>query len=138
MKQHVIFLCAENSVRSQMAEAFLRKHASDRYEAFSAGVDPEEIHPFAIQVMQEAGIVISGQFSKSVALFLGKVHFDYVITVCDKAKKNCPARWPAVIKQLHWSFDDPTKSEGTNAEKLEKFRSVRDQIERKVIDWLGL
>ncbi|MGB8214029.1 MAG: arsenate reductase ArsC [Anaerolineales bacterium] len=135
-KNRVLFLCTGNSARSQMAEAFLRKHASDRFEAFSAGLEPKEINPLTIQVMQEAGIDISGQRSKGIGEYLGKVLFQYLITVCDDAEKNCPTIWPGVNQRLHWSFEDPARFQGTPEQKLAKFRQVRDQIEQRITAWL--
>ena len=135
-KQRVLFLCTGNSARSQMAEAFLRKYSSDRFEAFSAGLEPKAINPLTIQVMQEAGIDVSRQRSKGISEFLGKVLFQYLITVCDDAEKNCPTVWPGVNQRLHWSFEDPAKFEGTDEQKLAKFRQVRDLIEQKIVAWI--
>ncbi len=135
--QRVLFLCTGNSARSQMAEAFLRKHGGDRFEAHSAGLEPKPMNPLTIQVMQEVGIDVSGQKSKGVDAYLGKVLFQYLITVCDDAEKNCPTTWPGVNKRMHWSFEDPAKFKGTTEEeKLAKFREVRDVIEKKIKSWL--
>ena len=135
-KQRVLFLCTGNSARSQMAEAFLRKYGGERFEAFSAGLEPKAINPLTIQVMSEAGIDVSGQRSKGINEFLGKVLFQYLITVCDDAEKNCPTVWPGVNQRLHWSFEDPAKFEGTDEQKLAKFRQVCDLIDAKVKAWL--
>ena len=134
--QRVLFLCTGNSARSQMAEAFLRKYGSERYEAHSAGLDPKALNPFTVQVMNEAGIDISAQKSKGVNTYLGKMLFQYLITVCDDAEKNCPTTWPGISHKLHWSFEDPAKFEGTPQEKLAKFREVRDLIETRIKTWL--
>ena len=136
--QRVLFLCTGNSARSQIAEAFLRKYGGDRFEAHSAGLEPKGLNPFTVQVMQEAGIDISGQHSKGVGEYLGKVLFQYLITVCDDADKNCPTVWPGISKREHWSFEDPAAVKGTDQEKLDKFREVRDQIEARIKDWLKL
>ena len=136
MSTRVLFLCTGNSARSQMAEAFLRKYAGDRFEAHSAGLEPKGVNPFTIQVMQEAGIDISDQTSKGVNAYLGKVLFQYLITVCDDADKNCPTVWPGVNQRMHWSFEDPAAFEGTDAEKLTKFQEIRDRIERRIRVWL--
>ena len=136
MTTRVLFLCTGNSARSQMAEAFLRKYASDRFEAHSAGIEPKGVNPFTIQVMQEVGIDISNQTSKGVNTYLGKVLFEYLITVCDDADKNCPTVWPGVIQRMHWSFEDPAAFEGMDQEKLNKFRETRDQIEQRINAWL--
>lgn len=135
-KQRVLFLCTGNSARSQMAEAFLRTYASDRFEAHSAGLEPKGLNPFTIKVMEEVGIDISGQISKGVETYLGKDLFQYLVTVCDDADKNCPTVWPGVNQRKHWSFQDPAAVEGTDEEKLSKFREVRDLIEAKVKAWL--
>jgi arsenate reductase (thioredoxin) len=136
-KTRILFLCTGNSARSQMAEAFLRKYAGETFEAFSAGLEPKGINPLTIQVMQEAGIDLSGHRSKGVVEYLGKVHFQYLITVCDDADKNCPTIWPGVNQRLHWSFEDPARFEGTYEQKLAKFRQVRDQIDARIKVWLA-
>jgi arsenate reductase len=133
----VLFLCTGNSCRSQMAEAFLRLYGSDQFEAFSAGLQPTEINPFTYKVMAELGLDLAGQRSKGVDEFLGKELFQYLITVCDDADKNCPTVWPGVSQRLHWSFEDPAKFEGSEEERLAKFREVRDQIQRRVQEWVA-
>jgi arsenate reductase len=135
--QRVIFLCTGNSARSQMAEAFLRKYAGDRFEAYSAGIEPKGMNPLTVQVMKEAGLDVSGQRSKGVGEYLGKVLFQYLITVCDEAEKNCPTVWPGVSTRLHWSFEDPAAVNGTEEQKLAKFRQVRDQIEQQILAWVN-
>ncbi|HEY9153358.1 MAG TPA: arsenate reductase ArsC [Anaerolineales bacterium] len=135
-KQRVLFLCTGNSARSQMAEAFLRKYGNEYFEPHSAGLEPRELNPLTIEVMKEIGIDISGQKSKGVDVYLGKMLFQYLITVCDDAEKNCPTTWPGVNKRMHWSFEDPAKFEGTGEEKLAKFREVRNLIEKKIESWL--
>jgi len=135
-KQRVIFLCMGNSARSQMAEAFLRKYGADSFEAYSAGLEPKGMNLLTVQVMKEAGIDISGQRSKGVDEYLGKVLFQYLFTVCDVAEKNCPTVWPGVNQRLHWSFEDPAALQGTDEQKLAKFRQVRDLMEQKIISWL--
>ena len=89
MKKKVLFICTHNSARSQMAEAFLNKLCGDKYKAHSAGIEPREINPYVVKAMAEIGIDISKQRSKSIKEFWGK-NFDYVVTVCDNAKENCP------------------------------------------------
>jgi len=137
MPTRVLFLCTGNSARSQMAEAFLRKYAGNRFEAHSAGLEPKGVNPLTIQVMQEKGIDISKQISKGINTYLGKVLFQYLVTVCDDAEKNCPTVWPGVNQRMHWSFEDPAAFEGSDEEKLEKFRQIRDLIERKIKSWLA-
>ena len=124
-KLRVLILCTANSARSQMAEGILRSLAGDRVEAFSAGTHPSGVNPFAIRVMQEIGIDISGQYSKSVMEFIGKP-LDVVITVCDNAAENCPV-FPGPVERIHWSFPDPAAAEGDQA-KLVAFRAVRDGL----------
>ncbi|MBN1313874.1 MAG: arsenate reductase ArsC [Anaerolineales bacterium] len=135
-KIRVLFLCTGNSARSQMAEAFLRHYDNDRFEAHSAGLEPQIINPFTIQVMQEAGISMEGQFAKPLSDYLGKVHFGYLITVCSDADEKCPSVFPGLGQRLHWSYEDPAAFNGTDDEKMEKFRQVRDQIDRQIKKWL--
>src|SRR5215216_4996364 len=137
MKQRILFLCTGNSARSQMAEAFLRKNAEDRFEAYSAGLEPKGLNPLTVKVMDEIGIDVSGQESKGVNTYLGKMLFQYLVTVCDDADKNCPTVWPGVHKRMHWSFQDPAAVNGTEEEKLAKFREVRDLIKEKIKTWLA-
>jgi len=134
-KARVLFLCTKNSARSQMAEAFLRKYGDDKFEALSAGLEPDEVHPYTKKVMAEIGIDISDQYSKPLKQFMGKIHIGYLITVCDKAEKLCPF-FPGISVRLHWAFEDPVTSKGTEEEKIERFRKIRDQIEDKIKSWL--
>jgi arsenate reductase len=120
-----------------MAEAFLCDYGGEFFEAHSAGLEPSGVNPLTIQVMSEVGIDISNQKSKSLDIYLGKVLFQYLITVCDDADKNCPAIWPGVSARMHWSFEDPAKFEGTKEEKLAKFREVRNLIEKRVREWVA-
>ena len=120
-----------------MAEAFLRKYAGEHFESHSAGLEPAGLNPFTVRVMNEVGIDISGQESKGVDTYLGKTLFQYLITVCDDADKNCPTIWPGVNTRMHWSFQDPARLEGTAEEKLAKFREVRDLIKKKIKAWLA-
>jgi arsenate reductase (thioredoxin) len=136
-KRRVLFLCTGNSARSQMAEAFLHKYGSDSFEPHSAGLEPKGVNPLTVKVMKEAGIDISDRTSKGIETYLGKIHFQYLVTVCDDADKNCPTVWPGVNTRMHWSFEDPARFEGTEAEKLAKFREVRDLIEQKVKQWVA-
>jgi arsenate reductase (thioredoxin) len=129
-KQRVLILCTGNSARSQMAEGLLRHGSGDQFEVWSAGTKPSQVRPEAIEVMREIGIDISGQRSKSVDEFAGQ-SFDYVITVCDNAKQNCPF-FPGRAERLHWSFTDSAEAKGTREEKLAEFRRVRDQIRERL------
>ena len=126
-KKRVLFLCTGNSARSQMAESLLRHLANDRYEVASAGTSPKGVHPRTIEVMQEMGIDIAGQRSKDVKQFLGE-KFDYVITVCDRAKQQCPI-FPGA-EPIHWGFDDP--AEAPSEQELETFRRVRNEIQQRL------
>lgn len=120
-----------------MAEAFLSRYGGDRFEAYSAGLEPKDINPLTIQVMQEIGYSMDGHVSKGVKTYLGKTFFHYLITVCDDAEKNCPTSWPGINQRLHWSFEDPAAFEGSEEEKLENFRQVRAQIEQKIREWVA-
>lgn len=136
-KKRVLFVCVHNSARSQMAEAFLKQMAGDKFEVESAGLEPGKLNPLAVEVMEEVGIDISQNKTKSVFDFYkqGKC-YDYVITVCDESRSaQCPV-FPGTKERLHWSFDDPSTFQGTWEEKLEKTRKVRDQIKQKIEDWL--
>ncbi|MCI0515868.1 arsenate reductase ArsC [candidate division KSB1 bacterium] len=134
MPQKILVLCTGNSCRSQMAESFLRFLAGDRFEVFSAGLEPGVVNPKAIQVMQEVGVDLSSHTSKNVNQFVGQP-FDYVITVCDNAKEHCPY-FPGKTQRIHWSFIDPAAAQGTEAEILAVFREVRDQIRARITEFL--
>ncbi|MBZ5628327.1 MAG: arsenate reductase ArsC [Acidobacteriia bacterium] len=130
MKPKVLFLCTGNSARSQMAEGYLRHVAGDRFEAMSAGIEPKELHPLAIEAMREVGIDISHQTSKDVVSLLGQ-SVAYVVTVCDNARDRCPI-FPGTWKFVHWSLEDPAVAEGTHEERLAVFRRARDRIIAKI------
>ena len=134
-KPNVLFLCTGNSARSQMAEALLRKHGGGRFEVHSAGLEPSVINPYAVKVLHEAGIDTSGQYSKSLETYIGRKNFDFLITVCSNADEKCPV-FPGMGNRLHWSFEDPAAFVGSDEEKTQKFREIRDQIERRIINWL--
>jgi arsenate reductase (thioredoxin) len=131
-RSRVLFLCTHNSARSQMAEGLLRALAGDRFEAMSAGTEATRVRPLAVRAMGEMGVDISGQESKTLDWYL-KEPFDYVITVCDDANEACPF-FPGAVNRLHWSFEDPSKAEGTEEERLAVFRSVRDLIRERIED----
>jgi arsenate reductase (thioredoxin) len=132
----VLFLCTRNSCRSQMAEAILRRIAGDRFDVFSAGLDPSDIDDRTRSVMAEIGLDLEGQYSKSVEEYLGRMHFGYLITVCDSADQSCPAVFPGMGTRLHWSFEDPAAVHGTSEEEMTAFREVRDQIAATIADWI--
>jgi arsenate reductase len=113
-----------------MAEGLLRHYAGEHFEAFSAGTEPGSLHPLAVRAMAEVGIDISDQSSKPVDRFLDQA-FDLVVTVCDQARESCPV-FPGATSQLHWSFEDPSQVEGSEEERLEAFRRVRDEITARI------
>ena len=126
----VLFLCTGNSCRSQMAEGLTRHLSGGQVQSFSAGTDPKPVHPLAIRAMADAGIDISHQSSKHLNTFL-KERFDYVITVCDRAKEGCPI-WPGVKAQIHWSIDDPAAAEGTEDARMRAFVTARNTIAQRI------
>ena len=128
-KQKVLFVCTGNSCRSQMAEGILRHYGKDKFEVFSAELEPSYVHPLAIKAMAESGIDLTGQHSKTVNELLEE-EFSYVITVCDSAKERCPV-FPGKYKAIHWSIEDPASAEGTETERMKDFRRVcQDILER--------
>jgi arsenate reductase (thioredoxin) len=135
MKTRVLFVCTENSARSQMAEGFLRHRGGDNFEALSAGADPTKLNPLAVAAMKEIGIDISGHHAKDVAQFLGQ-SFHYVIRVCDKVKEKCPVL-PGAIWYLDWSFEDPVRAGGTPAGRLVVFRRIRDEMESRIAGFIA-
>ncbi len=132
MKKKVLFLCTQNSSRSQMAEGILRHLMGDRFEVASAGTRPSVVNPMAIKVMAEIGIDISGHRSKSAEDFLG-MDFDFIITTCDAAREACPV-FPGKARHLHWSLNDPAEARGSENEILSVFRKVRDEIEQRILE----
>jgi len=136
MKKKVLFVCIHNSARSQMAEAFLNQFCGEQFSAQSAGIEPGKLNPVVVEAMNEAGIDISRNQTKSVQSFLqSKASFDYVITVCDETSaERCPV-FPGKSQRLHWGFPDPSGFAGSADEKLAKTRQVRDMIRAKVQAW---
>lgn len=132
----LLVLCTGNSARSQIAAAYLRKYAGDRFEVHSAGTEPaDRIHPMAIEVMGEQGIAVEGK-PRDYRDYLGKLSPYRLIIVCDGAAQSCPAAWPGSAGRLLWPFEDPAAVEGPDAAKLAKFREVRDEIDRRIREWL--
>jgi len=128
-KKKILFLCTGNSCRSQMAEGWARHLKSDEIEAYSAGIETHGLNPYAVKVMKEAGVDISAHRSKLVTE-VKDIQFDYVVTVCGHANETCPF-FPGKTKVVHVGFDDPpklAKNFGTEQEKLDCYRRVRDQI----------
>jgi arsenate reductase len=134
-KKRVLILCTGNSARSQMAEGLLRQDGGATFEVASAGVEPSHVRPQAIEAMREIGMDISGHRSKSVDEFTGQ-EFDYVITVCDNAKEQCPV-FPGKTARIHWSFEDPAAAEGDEASRLAVFRRVRDEIRARLREFIA-
>jgi len=136
-KKKVLFVCVHNSARSQIAEAYLKQMAGDRFEVESAGLEPGKLNPIVVEAMKEVGIDISQNKTKSVFDFYkqGK-QYDSVITVCDESQAgSCPI-FPGKGQRLHWGFDDPSSFTGSNEEKLVKTRVIRDAIKSKIEEWL--
>lgn len=135
-RQRVIFVCTGNSARSQMAEALLRHEAGDRFEVVSGGVSPKPVHPMAIAAMRKVGIDISGAESKSLMRFATE-SFDYVITVCDRARQSCPV-FPGGGTVLHWGVEDPAEAEGTDAERQAAFDRALRELSGRIHGFLAV
>ncbi|MCA1755492.1 MAG: arsenate reductase ArsC [Spirochaeta sp.] len=133
----VLAICIHNSARSQMTEEYLRRFGGDALEVMSAGIEPGSVNPVVVELLKEDGIDISAKATRSVFdLHKAGERFDYVIAVCDKeAAERCPI-FPAEKERLHWPFPDPSKAEGTMAEKLEYVRPIRDEIKTKVQEFV--
>ncbi len=130
MKAKILFLCTGNSCRSQMAEGWARHLKNDVIEAYSAGIEKHGMNAHAVKVMAEAGVDISGQYSKLIHELPENRKFDYVVTVCDHAHESCPL-FPGKAKIIHKGFDDPPRLAAgatTEEESLEHYRRVRDEI----------
>ncbi|HIJ94625.1 MAG TPA: arsenate reductase ArsC [Desulfuromonadales bacterium] len=134
MKKRILFLCIHNSCRSQMAEGLVNHHLGDQFEAFSAGTEATRVNPLAAQVLSELGIDISHHYSKTLDQFADQ-QFDYVITLCGSANEQCPLFFGGV-QRVHIGFDDPSRLPGTAEEVLPEFRRVRDEIRRRLTDYL--
>lgn len=129
MRKRILILCTGNSCRSQMAEGFL-KSFDENLEVYSAGTKPStQVHPKAVQVMNEVGIDLSKNYPKHSDQFIND-ELDFVITVCDNAKESCPVFLGKVGKQLHIGFEDPADATGTEEEILRVFRRIRDEIKK--------
>lgn len=133
----VLFVCIHNSARSQMAEAFLTQMGGDKFSAQSAGLEPGKLNPFVVKVMDEEGIDLSKNATKSVKSLLDAGEsFDYIIAVCDKeASDKCPV-FPGKGVKLHWPFADPSTATGTDEEKLAFARNVKIEIKAKIATWI--
>ncbi|HVV56700.1 MAG TPA: arsenate reductase ArsC [Mucilaginibacter sp.] len=137
MTRDILFVCIHNSARSQVAEAFLNQLGGEAFHAESAGLEPGKLNPVVVKVMQEVGIDISRNETKSVFdLFKQGRRYNAVITVCDAASaESCPI-FPGVVKRLGWSFADPSSFTGTEEERLEKTRKVRDEIKATILSFI--
>ncbi|MEX1296323.1 MAG: arsenate reductase ArsC [Candidatus Limnocylindrales bacterium] len=129
-KVSVLFVCTHNSARSIMGEALLRAKGGDGFIVESAGTEPSEVRPLTLRVLAEAGLPTDGLRSKSVQEFMGR-QFDYVITVCDSARQNCPV-FPGEGDRFHWGYPDPSAATGTEEERLEAFRKVFTAMAQRV------
>jgi arsenate reductase len=136
MKKRVLFVCVHNSARSQMAEAFLNEMCGEEFESQSAGLQPGELNPIAVQAMREVGIDISSKKTQAVSDVFGtKEVFDYVISVCDESEAQaCPAI-PGLSERLHWSFADPSALRGSYHQRLQGTRKIRDAIRGRIATW---
>ncbi|MEJ5259175.1 MAG: arsenate reductase ArsC [Anaerohalosphaeraceae bacterium] len=135
-KERVLFFCKHNSCRSQMAEAYLKKLASDRFEVFSAGLFPEMIHPFVEVVMQEDGVSLRGQTAKSIDLYLGKQPLDHIIIVCQEGEAECPRLYPFALHVERWPLPDPASVQGDKETILAAFRQTREAVKEHIKNWL--
>ncbi len=133
-KQKVLFICTGNSARSQMAEALARHIGKGLVEAHSAGLAPKGLHPLAIIVMDEIGIDIRRQRSKAIDPGLFQ-QTDVIVTVCSHAESRCPATPPSVPR-LHWPIPDPAAAVGSEEDRLTAFRSAREEIKNRLLEWL--
>ena len=134
-KTKVLFLCTGNSCRSQIAQAWLQELGGEAFEVYSAGLDPHGVNPYTIAVMEETGYDMRNHRSKHLDEYMGKVNFDFLITVCGNADERCPF-FPGMGTRLHWPFEDPAAFEGPHEEKMEVFRKTRDLIKEKIQSWL--
>ena len=126
----VLFVCTHNSARSQIAEALLDRYGGDEFEVHSAGTEATQVNPYAVRVLAELGIDWSGARSKRIDEFLDQ-HFDYVITVCDRARETCPV-FPGSLNSLHWGLDDPSEVQGTEQERLAAFRRTQLEVSARL------
>jgi arsenate reductase len=132
----VLFLCTGNTSRSQMAEAILRDRAGGRFEAHSAGLSPGEVRSEALAVLREVGIATDGLRSKGVDEYLGRIHINYLITVCTGAEEKCPRIWPTGGVRVFWPIDDPACVEGPEADRLAAYRRARDDLSGRIDEFI--
>ncbi|MHA1131574.1 MAG: arsenate reductase ArsC [Candidatus Helarchaeota archaeon] len=135
-KKIVLFLCTGNSCRSQMAEGLLRNFGGDTYDVYSAGSEPAvQVNPLAIEIMKEIGLNISDKYPKHIKKFLNH-DFDYVITLCDNARKACPI-FPKKTVNIHWNIEDPADAVGIREEQLKVFRKIRDILYERISEFIN-
>ncbi|MGB7291698.1 MAG: arsenate reductase ArsC [Thermodesulfobacteriota bacterium] len=138
IKKKVLFVCVHNSARSQMAEELLRKIAGNRFDAESAGLEPGKLNPYVIKVLKEEGIDITNKKTKSAFdLLKAGRRYTYVITVCDETSAEACPVFPSCEERSHWSFPDPSKFVGTDDEKIEQVREIKNQIKAKIEEWIN-
>ena len=130
MTTRVLFVCTGNSARSQIAEALLRERGGDAFEAHSAGSEPTGLNPLTVRVLAEDGIDIGAAESTHVDAYVG-APWDYVITVCDRARESCPV-FPHAGDQLHWSLEDPAAAEGDEVQRMAAFRATREEVRTRI------
>lgn len=135
-RQRVLFLCAHNAARSQMAEALLRNFAPSRFEVISAGLAPTEVHPLTRRVLEEIGIETTMLRAKGIDEYLAKATVHYAVVVCETTQAQCPKLYPFAQHTLYWPFEDPTLVTDSPETAISKFREVRDQIAERLREWL--
>ena len=130
MAARVLFVCTGNSARSQIAAALLRERGGGAFEAHSAGSDPAGLHPLTVRVLAEDGVAAGGAESTHVDAYVDAA-WDYVITVCDRARESCPV-FPHAGAQLHWSLEDPAAAEGDDEQRMAAFRATREEVRARI------
>ena len=136
-KISLLVLCTGNSARSQMAEAFFKKYGGDRFDVRSAGTEPKGVNPLTVRVMNEIGIDLSEARSKHLDEFLGHWPVQILVIVCHDADATCPAVWPGILERHMWPFEDPAKATGSEEQRLDEFRRIRDEIGQKIKTWVA-
>ncbi len=131
----VLFLCADNSVRSQLGEVLFRHRAGDRFEVESAGLSPKPVHPLVSEVLREVGLDTDALSSKRIGPILGKRSVRYAVILRDTDEAQAPRIFPFATRTLRWDVEDPTAA-GAGEETLERFRRVRDEIDAHVREWV--
>lgn len=135
MATRVLFVCTGNSARSQIAEALLRERGGEAFEAHSAGSEPAGLNPLTVRVLAEDGIDVGDAESTHVDAYVGAT-WDYVITVCDRARESCPV-FPHAGAQLHWSLEDPAAAEGSDEQRMAAFRATREEVRARIDAFVG-